>query len=438
MATGTGSKGIEEYIDKRCVVTFRPIKGWNGEYGFDWWRDGDFAEFDGKTKVQAEYGESVNFEYKNMGSTHYRDMNFKSQYVGRYFEELHIKHSDSKTADSYIVPYVFFKENENITLQLIIKFENQSSLKLHFESRNQILFSHKPDDLIVTDSKTIEIKFRANKIRSSDVLYVYSINPDDMNDKKLAGKLMIVDNQPYTIKCKIVKVLVEGGAQKSFKPTSISDKKLDDSVSRILSQTGISTIHDPKDSVSINFKPETSSNRYDKIFIKTEEKDKFADLFVTRDDIYDSQDNMWKIRVFFINLRCATFVDGTLQPLGGFFYQRKEDKNIKLPSIFIFAHSRENDIYRTFAHELLHALGLKHSFENLPQPEYPCNPQLRFIFDIFFEKRSTNNLMDYVPQGTILWKWQWDIVRKYAKQIEENKRKSIFNKNRVAKKLSRE
>ena len=34
----------EEEIDPRCIVKFRPADDWEGEYGFDWFREGDYGE----------------------------------------------------------------------------------------------------------------------------------------------------------------------------------------------------------------------------------------------------------------------------------------------------------------------------------------------------------------------------------------------------------
>lgn len=34
----------EEIIDSRCIVKFRPHDKWEGEYGFDWFREGDYGE----------------------------------------------------------------------------------------------------------------------------------------------------------------------------------------------------------------------------------------------------------------------------------------------------------------------------------------------------------------------------------------------------------
>ena len=45
--TATGAPGVNsntEEIDPRCIVKFRPADDWEGEYGFDWFREGDYGE----------------------------------------------------------------------------------------------------------------------------------------------------------------------------------------------------------------------------------------------------------------------------------------------------------------------------------------------------------------------------------------------------------
>ena len=52
-------------------------------------------------------------------------------------------------------------------------------------------------------------------------------------------------------------------------------------------------------------------------------------------------------------------------------------------------------------HELMHALGLEHTFEekNHPNKEYT------------FWKNMTNNFMDYNNKKEVTFKWQWELVR---------------------------
>jgi len=67
----TGSKKVNDYkdVDSRCVVKFRPGDDWEGQYGFDWFREGDYGEKD-----------------KNNGRTasHYKNDNLIGKYYGKY------------------------------------------------------------------------------------------------------------------------------------------------------------------------------------------------------------------------------------------------------------------------------------------------------------------------------------------------------------------
>ena len=53
-------------------------------------------------------------------------------------------------------------------------------------------------------------------------------------------------------------------------------------------------------------------------------------------------------------------------------------------------------------HELMHALGLEHTFE---EKEHPNKEHI-------FRKGSTENYMDYNNKKKTTFKWQWDILRK--------------------------
>lgn len=83
MSTKTESKQLdkEEMIDPRCIVKFRPADDWEGEYGFDWFREGDYGEVfeDGKRGSSSPLfkGSSVIVKSKS----EYK----KDNLVGRYY-----------------------------------------------------------------------------------------------------------------------------------------------------------------------------------------------------------------------------------------------------------------------------------------------------------------------------------------------------------------
>ena len=60
-------------------------------------------------------------------------------------------------------------------------------------------------------------------------------------------------------------------------------------------------------------------------------------------------------------------------------------------------------------HELMHALGLEHTFE---EKEHPNKEHI-------FRQGSTKNYMDYNNTKETTFKWQWDILRnsKYLKML---------------------
>lgn len=81
--------------------------------------------------------------------------------------------------------------------------------------------------------------------------------------------------------------------------------------------------------------------------------------------------------------------------ISGHAYQSKyplhEDYRNK--SAIIFRHDEKS----TIAHELMHCLGLVHSFENNSKHT--------------FKKEETNNIMDYSYNNYSLWRWQWKRLR---------------------------
>lgn len=59
-------------------------------------------------------------------------------------------------------------------------------------------------------------------------------------------------------------------------------------------------------------------------------------------------------------------------------------------------------VYNRDSHELMHALGLEHTFEEKDHPNK----------EHIFSKGSTQNYMDYNNTKKTTFKWQWDILRK--------------------------
>ena len=81
MPTRNGSNRVEneEQLDARCVVRFRPGINWKGEYGFDWFREGDYPEvFNNGLRGGSQFVAELNFTI--FSYSHY----YNEQLVGRY------------------------------------------------------------------------------------------------------------------------------------------------------------------------------------------------------------------------------------------------------------------------------------------------------------------------------------------------------------------
>lgn len=98
----TANKPNDVIIDSRCIVKFRPADDWKGEYGFDWFREGDYGEVfkngsrgktyaftytpkdsDGNPLVDPN-GNQVQVPVEIKSNSHYKD----DKMVGIYGEEL--------------------------------------------------------------------------------------------------------------------------------------------------------------------------------------------------------------------------------------------------------------------------------------------------------------------------------------------------------------
>ena len=107
-------------------------------------------------------------------------------------------------------------------------------------------------------------------------------------------------------------------------------------------------------------------------------------------------------KVFFINESGGSYNWITRNTEGGLCGQAND---IGSKETIVF----KNDDSATVPHELLHCLGLKHSFENGNE----SNRNNRDNKDIHtFKKEETSNIMDYSYGGNSLWQCQWTELRK--------------------------
>ncbi|MEB3004424.1 hypothetical protein [Capnocytophaga sp. G2] len=59
---------------------------------------------------------------------------------------------------------------------------------------------------------------------------------------------------------------------------------------------------------------------------------------------------------------------------------------------------------QTAAHEVLHSIGLDHTFEKNSD-------------DFIYKGEETDNVMDYLNEGVALYQWQWKLINPAIKEI---------------------
>lgn len=476
MGTGPNSKGADDYINSRCVVTFRPLPGWNGEYGFDWLRDGDFEEFDGKNGTRpvkynykdiiGQYDERGNFQ-KKFGPRE-NPQTFEWRYADEHFQYLDIKKSaKSKSVKRYCIPYLLIKEKEKVVLSLNIKTEGNDVTDLMFVSKKCKIFIGEEDitKKLIPISKIMSIKQISveieNTIRDGDeqenrYISVHAFYFNNSNNKKehaLSGRIILVGNRQYKVIFHYFNVILESSQGKSNQAEkSDFDPNF---VNGIFSQAGI-TIEGEPDSVSLSI-----TRAQIQSFLSRGKKGE-ADL--TNFFHEKIQKNIQKKKIEPILPRIIVLFIPFLHQVvasndshlfsnkteynitgGWMIFHNKNEKNKEWTNyydknncdwkyIVVFnPPDQKGSEYVSIAlsHELLHSLGLLHSFDIIPPPRTKTLNDNRRN-KLSFEKNMTNNIMDYSGYGKILWQWQWNIIRKNcADELSKRLKETYLAKRRA-------
>lgn len=141
--TGTEAKKVVNYdfIDARCIVKFRPADNWEGEYGFDWFREGDYGEVfntntrgsaflhtyrdnDGNNVVDPS-GRPLQIEIKSKSNYKERIRSDQKELVGIYGEQISYFSSNLSVQRAY-KNYIYLSNK-------FLKLNNQFR---HFEKKD--------------------------------------------------------------------------------------------------------------------------------------------------------------------------------------------------------------------------------------------------------------------------------------------------------------
>lgn len=429
--SGSRRPKIDNVIDSSCIVHFRPADNWRGEYGFDWYRIGDTPEY-----VNAIVGEIKSSYDDIVGKYSPQDPDYnkpcilqKDGYAENLKKEeypffLQIKGSDEK----YRIPFVtlFYestvKSVRKLPRQMLYRAKDKklyrkvecrtsAEIKLIIFATNISKISFECDDgiEIITDNKgnpneilnipnatkalphirtiTISHKYRTG---NSKAITAYAYTSDGR--EIIAGKMYVVEYDPMEIEIRVMPIFTESGrAINSGAIVKRARKELSGFLSQACVIPNIQTLTVGKDKsqTDVNnllnkYRQNVVKNNINVGYYLTLEKN--GNYLVNElNSLFSHHNEYW---IFLID---APHDGGTGMAI-----------NIPGNAAVVL----NNNYKSTTCHELLHCLGLYHSFSNFSKHT--------------FEIRATSNIMDYYSNDDhySLWCWQLKKIRSCCSNIE--------------------
>ena len=462
----TGSDPIPtEEIEKKpkCVVHFRPFRLWKGEYGFDWIREKDegvliFPNWlSGNNYDSTEVlGKHTNDEctekeekkdcpwrnqcfsisrtskiccYINWFGTKFQSDKYApsngSMYknLQKYFENLYIQ------GQEYRVPVLTIMPDDEITINMRIEIKDNALKKPLYwslwgydynEDVNDFLEYDnslmEPDLSVINTKQEIDFTLRCFKtFREDKYLSVYTDNPRENKDARLCGKLRILANDPShhrILKIVFIRVITDiGNGPRDGTIIELDEKKI---MENIFKQGYVFIEKHVGDYPKVTLDLSTGAKQ--KAFIescvdpnskKPHTVKKPGLLNYLNKELKEQFGNYYEnyIKVYSIKEICPG--------IGGFAENESE-------SAVFFMKSKGD----TIAHELLHVIGLAHTF-NAPEAAGSYKAPLTYKAQI------TDNIMDYSNLKLIMdysdlkfikkistFYWQWEIMNtKISKKL---------------------
>ena len=380
------AEGYEEVIEEiktKCLVHFRPHNDWKGEYGFDWFRTGDTG-----MEGDNNFNDIIGFYYesKDKNAKKFENANdWKDDYfrIDGELRKEHIKDFKKFTCsefknDRYIVPKMTLLKGKKACLRLIVQkksknidgyitfnFLNPNAYE-HFQlACNQLKLSDIEQDCSFEITCTKEIR----SIQKLQILL----------NGEICGMLEILPNskEKFQKKLDVQFLLVNGSKIKD-------DEK--ETIKKILSQALIIP----------NFSqltiPFGLSNYKDELR-------KISDLEKLHAGLSEKyKRNDGKKMIFIIEEEVEGISGYT--PIGNdisICFKRKDKE--------------------TIVHELLHALGLLHTYASVPQNGY--------VNECTYKALKTNNIMDSSPENNdinriSLFYWQWKKINDQLNKLNND------------------
>ncbi|MFL0096084.1 hypothetical protein V2574_15375, partial [Tenacibaculum maritimum] len=390
----------------KVIVGFRPSKNYDGEYGFDYMRD----QADKKDKLTYKDILGTNYEYdktKKKWVEKFKKYTTDTQYND--LKDIHYKtitfpwYKDAKRKEKeYLQSWLSMYPKQIVTLSLQIEtIENPKKLDLTFEY-DKTLFKLNTDTLPaqrkgkkrLKDHLTIECLKAFSTDQTIKVIYqkrqlgqLNILKNNKANRKKVNVVFVEVETELVSGKPKFGNIINKTGRPEKemltrYLQQAYTKLELDEITFNLTQSDPITkkpkypdfnknyTLLDLKKKKILNKYHNKGGDSLAEFMEKTLNKEhpKYKDYF----------------KVFFFGDRGGRKDKAKrIQGLAGYA------KNFNTQSAIMFAGKRK----ATVTHELLHCMGLRHSFDDRATYGY--------------KKKATQNIMDYSSTRTHIWLWQW-------------------------------
>lgn len=449
MCTESEAKNVSgsKFIDPRCIVHFRPKNDWDGEYGFDWYRN----EYD---NIVGKYDPDDPDEIDDCELIHDNKGLIES------YRKKYIKLENNKT-EPYLVPWMslWYKALEITYKGDIIPaemkdqnkcrldyYKYQAELELYIEKAEKIerlefCYINKGEDIPLDKDDSLELHISdseypqyneeghiiKNKVEEGKttikIVYKHPYNKKDWtpnnNDyfsirvyarhqdgitKTLAGQLNIIKCKPRIVDICLVNVIQYFTDSQYDYTDKIALETQKENLRKYLAQ-----VHIIPNFITIPMKVEFYKKEFDKHKNKSHPTkgivyiSNHGELECKLENRFNEENNLYHnyYKIFFLT---KEVYDNKIEVFS------KSDTNTagnalvgtKCAALYM---SNNPTRETTIVHELFHCFGLEHSFSNKS--------------DYTYRICKTDNIMDYVynkkegdnPSKLMnTWKWQWDII----------------------------
>lgn len=392
----------------KVIVQFRTSGSYQGEYGFDWIRMGDSGR-PGDTWYANIMGNKHTSKNEVIVDKTKRVYDY---YASRMFSTKRFVipwKTQGKRPFMYISPVMTLRKGASAKLTLKVEVK-EPAVKMEYQCQTPGIFQLSkdtvptlgkgkhtlPDELVVTCLKEFS---RDQEIK----VYAY----DEDNVKHLAGKLIVKANDKKhqkTINVVMVRVLF----WRNEKVFSVSSSKT--KLQKIFGQAYVNlNIR----IVNLNIEQRLKNKDVNKYFTRKgwvhssslSSGDLYSLLNAELSKKFPEYSNYFKL--YYINRPCIDDTSGKEMPLYGMA------RNLfSLEVIISFNGLNDN----TTVHELLHCIGLPHSFSKISVS----------YFDVAFKKDLTDNIMDYSDMHSGIptiatWEYQWRAIQNSITHLQAGK-----------------